>query len=109
VRAIALVGSRARGEARAGSDVDLVVLTDEPEPRGWLDGLDVEHVATRRWGVLTERRLRAPSGLELDVGFAEPAWASTDPLDPGTARVVAGGLVALHDPAGLLELLDLEQ
>jgi hypothetical protein len=59
---------------------------------------------------VSERRLRAPSGLEHDVGFAPPSWAAADPVDPGTARVVAGGLVPLHDPGGLfLELLDLEQ
>ena len=34
-----------------------------------------------------------------------PDWASTTPLDEGTAHVVAGGLVALYDPTGLLSAL----
>ncbi len=110
VRAIGLVGSWARGAPRAGSDVDLVVLVERGEPAGWLDGLGLEDLGTRPWGVVTERRLRAAGGRELDVGFAPPSWASTDPLDPGTARVAGDGLVPLHDPDGLLlELLDLEQ
>jgi uncharacterized protein len=107
VRAIALAGSWARAEARAGSDLDLVVLTETPDPPGWFDGLGLDDLGTRQWGILTERRLATPGGLELDVGFAPPSWAGDD---PGTARVVRDGIVALHDPDGLLlELLDLEQ
>ena len=62
-------------------------------------------VRTRRWGPLTERRLLLPSGLELEVGIVEPAWASVVPLDPSTRRVVEEGFRILHDPHGLLETL----
>jgi hypothetical protein len=35
------------------------------------------------------------------------SWASTSPVDPGSARVAADGLVALYDPDRLLgELVD---
>ena len=106
---MALAGSWARGEPHSGSDVDLVVLTDDPaayvESDAWTPDFGGELVATRRWGVLVERRLRAPDGLAIDVGFVEPSWASTDPLDPGTARVAAGGLEPVYDPQGLLAAL----
>jgi uncharacterized protein len=55
--------------------------------------------------MLTEVRHRLPSGLEVDVGVVDRAWAATTPVDPGTARVVQDGFVVLHDPAGVLGLL----
>jgi hypothetical protein len=110
VRAAALVGSWARGTAGAHSDVDMILLTDQPEiyieSDVWLPALGgAEIIRTRRWGKLTERRVVGPSGLEIDVGIATPAWASTSPVDAGTANVVADGLVSLHDPDGLLHAL----
>jgi hypothetical protein len=45
------------------------------------------------------------SGFEIEFGFAAPSWASTEPLDAGTARVVRDGCLPLHDPSGALELL----
>jgi predicted nucleotidyltransferase len=107
VAAVGLAGSEARGEARAGSDVDLVVLTDEPEsylPAAWArDALPdgAEDLGARRWGVLLERRFVLPGGVEVDVGLAPPRWAAV-PVDPGTARVVGDGFVVLLDPSGLL-------
>ncbi len=41
----------------------------------------------------------------LEIGFARPAWAKVDPLDPGTRRVVADGCRILHDPDRLLSRL----
>jgi pimeloyl-ACP methyl ester carboxylesterase len=107
VRALALVGSWARNEARPGSDLDLVLLSDDPtrylERDGWAQELGAKRVTPPTvWGVLTERRLHMPSGLEVDVAIGSPSWANTDPLDPGTKRVASGGLVPLHDPDGLL-------
>jgi len=102
VRALGLVGSHARGAARTDSDVDLVVLADEAVD---VDALGGELIRTRRWGVLTEYRYALADGLELDVGVAPMSWASVDPLDPGTARVVRDGLRILHDPDGLLGAL----
>lgn len=107
VRAVALVGSHARGVARPDSDVDVVLLSTEPAT--YIDGCDwIERfpgatlLATRRWGALTERRLVLANETEVDLGVACPSWASTRPLDPGTARVAKDGLIALHDPDGLL-------
>jgi hypothetical protein len=110
VVAVALVGSWARGAAGPGSDVDLVVLTESPAlyvaGEEWARELGAARVVlTRRWGVLVERRLAMPGGLEVDVGFVLPSWASVDPVDAGTVRVVGDGLVPLHDPAGVLARL----
>jgi hypothetical protein len=105
VRGVALAGSWARGQPRAGSDVDLVVLTDD-EPLDVADALpaDAVDLGSRRWGPLHERRFRLTSGLEVDLGLAPLSWAAV-PVDHGTARVVAGGLRVLWDPDGLLTRL----
>jgi hypothetical protein len=64
-------------------------------------------VRSEEFGVLIERRLRLPSGLEIEVGIAPTSWAATDPLDDGTHRVVRDGFRILHDRDGLLKnLLD---
>ncbi len=110
IRAVALVGSYARGDAREGSDVDLVVLTIAPGEflgsDGW-SGLfgPAELVERRDFGAVQERRLRLESGLEVEMGIATPAWAAIDPLDEGTEQVAADGLIPLYDPDGLLARL----
>jgi uncharacterized protein len=105
VRGLALVGSYARGAARRDSDVDLVLLTDDPASyiadAGWASELGAAKVVrTQAWGPLTERRLLLPSGLEVEVGVVLPLWAATDPVDPGTRRVVTDCMRILHDPEG---------
>lgn len=109
VRAIALVGSWARGEARCGSDLDLVLLTTDPgrylETDDWALSLGATVVATRQWGVLTERRLIMATGMEVDFGVVDPSWAATAPLDEGTAKVARDGLVPVYDPDAVLERL----
>ncbi len=109
--AVALVGSWARGEALAGSDVDLVLLTHEPaaylEDDGWIEQLapGARLVRAASWGAIDERRLLLPSGVEVEVGLGRPSWADTDPVDPGTRRVVRDGLRPVFDPAGMLTAL----
>ena len=112
VVAVALVGSWAYGRARMDSDVDLVVLTtDKPAylcGERWVAELGgARIIRTWDWGPLyTERRFVLPSGLEVELGVAPPAWASANPPDPSTrAHIRDGGLVALHDPDGVLARL----
>ncbi|MEU3506413.1 nucleotidyltransferase domain-containing protein [Streptomyces longwoodensis] len=105
-----LVGSCARGAARPDSDVDLVLLTTEPSryvlENTWVADLRLgEVIRTRSWGPVTERRCRTASGLEVELAVGSPDWARTDPVDPGTRRVVAHGARVLHDPAGVLAAL----
>ena len=111
VVAVGLAGSWARGAARPDSDVDLVVLTEVPErwvrADDWIAaavGPDVTPVRTRAWGVLTERRVRLTSGLEVELGIVPREWAA-EPVDDGTARVVRDGFRVLHDPEGVLRRL----
>jgi hypothetical protein len=61
---------------------------------------------TEHWGRVTSVRVRYEDGLELELGVTSPEWASTDPVDPGTARVVRDGFRILYDPTGLLARLE---
>jgi peptide-methionine (R)-S-oxide reductase len=106
VVAVGLAGSQARGTAGPDSDVDLVVVTrDRDGHLGWAGaGAGWTALRTRRWGPLLERRFRLPGGPVVEVGFVPESWAAV-PADPGTARVISGGFVVLHDPAGVLARL----
>lgn len=115
VRAVALVGSWARDDARYDSDVDVVLLTTGGPKNGvrprylatddWTLALGAKVVATRQWGVLTERRLLMATGVEVDFGVVDLSWAATAPVDEGTAKVARDGLIPIYDPDSLLERL----
>ena len=101
-----VVGSWARDAARMDSDVDIVVLTPEyVEPRIWTGLLGGEVIRLRAWGPLKEIRLRRPSGLEVEIGIVPMGWAATNPVDPGTHRVMGDGHCIEYDPAGVLAAL----
>lgn len=112
VAAAGLCGSWAAGRPTMTSDVDLVVLTGHRpalvQDPGWAVAAAGGGRVVRRqdWGgALTEVRVRRPAGLEVELGVADLVWAAVDPVDPGTAEVVADGFAVLHDPGGLLEAL----
>ncbi|MEU8180825.1 nucleotidyltransferase domain-containing protein [Micromonospora sp. NPDC049044] len=106
VAGLLLAGSYARNSARPDSDVDLVLLTTDQAR--YADNLWVHELAigdlmrVQSWGAVIERRFRTASGLEVEINIGAPDWAGTEPLDPGTRRVVTDGARALHDPTGAL-------
>ena len=104
---VVLVGSRARGTARPDSDVDLVFLSREPDRYlqrdDWASELGAAAIqGSARRGALVEQRLLMISGAELDVGIGSPDWASVEPIDAGTARVLREGSRIVYDPEGVL-------
>lgn len=109
--ALALVGSWARADARPDSDLDLVLLVEDPErlltSTDWFGvfGEGVHLVRAGDFGALQERRLLTADGHEIEVCLGRPGWAAVEPVDEGTAAVVRGGMRALHDPHGLLSRL----
>lgn len=108
VRGVVVVGSWARGAARMDSDLDIVVLTDNPrhaEVGVWTGLLGGELIRLQDWGPLREVRVRRPSGFDVELGVVPLSWADTDPVDPGTRRVIRDGHRILHDPAGVLASL----
>jgi hypothetical protein len=115
IRAVALVGSHARGTARMDSDIDLVLLaTDADRIRAdttWVTEIDRHEIGTRpqRWrdqeyGAAWSRRIwLEPHYGQVELTFAPLSWATTDPVDDGTRRVISGGCRILHDPYALLQ------
>jgi uncharacterized protein len=116
IRGVALVGSHARRTADLESDIDLVVLTVNPEgfraDGSWLQTIDwsAAGLEVKNWGdedyvAVWSRRVWLSSGAEVEISFAPVTWASIAPLDAGTRRVIADGCRILHDPAGSLRCL----
>jgi hypothetical protein len=117
IEAVALVGSHARGTARADSDIDLVLLTTNPQAfradTTWLNNMGWDAIGARLWkwqdednGQLWSRRLWLERNLgEIELGFTSPSWAYLNPLDPGTRGVIADGCRILHDPTKILDRL----
>ncbi|WP_445520820.1 nucleotidyltransferase domain-containing protein [Streptomyces sp. NEAU-174] len=104
-----LVGSCARNAARPDSDIDLVLLTTDESQysrNAWADELALgKLIRTQSWGLISERRFATTSGLEVEINIGSPDWAQTDPVDPGTRRVVTDGARPLHDPDAVLASL----
>src|SRR5512143_2179948 len=91
VLAAALVGSHARGEARADSDVDLVLLctraADYLADLSWtLRFGSVREHRLEDYGRLTSVRAWYEDGLEVEYGITDEDWAAS-PLDEGTRKV----------------------
>ncbi len=109
VNSIFLVGSYARGEARPDSDVDLVIICNNPkellEDVKWINnfGEVIKH-NIEDWGMVQSIRVFYKNGEEVEFGITSPQWA-TVPIDPGTQEVLLGGAKILVDKTSLLKKL----
>lgn len=109
LQAAALVGSYARGTPKLDSDLDLVLLVDEPHKYladpGWIRQLGRPlRQQVEQYGRLTSLRVWYVVGLEVEFGLTDPGWAD-QPLDPGTAQVLVGGARLLFERRPLLSSL----
>jgi hypothetical protein len=113
LRGLALVGSYARGEAGKDSDIDLIVLVDDPQnycAANWTSAITWEQLGARpsdwsvvQYGVTWSKHVRLDNGVEVEFGFAPLSWTATAPLDAGTRQVLSGGCRILYDPDTLFE------
>jgi predicted nucleotidyltransferase len=104
--AVALVGSHARGAPGPGSDVDLVVITTRPEQYladlSWTTGFgEVERQQIEDYTKLVSVRVWYSDRLEVEYGITDEDWTAS-PLDEGTRRVIADGMVVLFEQGELL-------
>jgi uncharacterized protein len=117
IRAVALVGSRARGTARLDSDIDLMLLVMDPDAfraeTTWLADIDWRAIGIcpRKWqdeeyGAAWSRRVWLTNrSVQVELTFASVTWANADPPDEGTRRVISSGCRILRDPDAWLERL----
>jgi uridine kinase len=104
VRALVLVGSQARGDARPDSDIDIVMLAIDAQPflndLLWLRDFGVDTDVTREpYGRVTSLRFRFDYGSEVELSIAPADWAA-EPIDAGTDHVMRDGSVVLLDRDG---------
>jgi len=100
VRRVYLVGSHARRQARPDSDIDLVILADDPrsylQDTSWAGQFGtLLRQQQEDYGRLTSLRAWYADGREVEYGLTTPDWIA-EPLDEGTAQVLAGGFQVLH-------------
>ena len=104
VRAACLVGSYARDAARPGSDIDIVLLVEEPyiflNQQEWLKYFgDVQSVDMEDWGLLQAIRTFYVNGLEVEFGITTQEWAH----DEITKKIARDGMKILYDPQDILK------
>jgi predicted nucleotidyltransferase len=109
ILAIALVGSHARGQAKADSDIDLILLVEDPEKfcsdKHWPEQFgSVLKRQMEYYGMVTSLRVWYEDGREVEFGFSSREWAE-EPLDEGTRRVILEGMRVIFERGTLLSRL----
>ena len=107
IRAVALVGSYAREEMEADSDVDLVIITEEPEK--YITNSEWTRVFGKpiakkieEYGKLTSLRVWYESGLEIEYGFTNREWIVSLHNEDGLNQITNDGLRVLFEKEVLL-------
>ncbi|MBI2599753.1 nucleotidyltransferase domain-containing protein [Candidatus Daviesbacteria bacterium] len=110
ILAVVLVGSYARGTAKPDSDIDLVIITNDP--KAYLDNGDwmkifgeIREIKNEDFKFVQARRVFYQNGLEVEYGITTPEWVNTNPVDLGTKKVITAGAKILYDKDGVLKSL----
>ena len=109
IQAVALVGSYTRAKATQSSDIDLVLLVDDPRHylanTSWISLFGSPfRQQVEEYGRLTSLRVWYTGGPEVEYGLTAPDWAA-QPLDEGTDRVIMDGAKVLYERKPLLSPL----
>jgi len=105
--AAALCGSYARGTARPDSDIDIALVSPDPNSllneRDWLDTFGTPTaVGVEDYGLVQSIRVYYGT-LEVEFGIAGLEWVEP-PIDSGTAEVLREPMRILHDPERLFDI-----
>ena len=100
------MGSYARNAATETSDVDLVLITSQPDnylmDLNWIQRFgQVDRHQLEDYGKLTSVRVWYIDGPEVEYGITDKSWAAL-PLDEGTREVLAGGMRVLFEKEKIL-------
>lgn len=107
ILAIGLVGSFARGDENAGSDIDFVVIAKDPslllDDVSWIRRFGaLESSIPEDYGLVQSLRCWSREGVELEFGITTEEWC-TPPIDSETSSVINDGIRVVFDPDKRLE------
>ncbi|MGH4124793.1 MAG: nucleotidyltransferase domain-containing protein [Clostridium sp.] len=113
IKSLILVGSYVRGESRVDSDVDLVMITTNPDlyiNNCFADNFGkVINSQKENWGRVTSIRVWYDNNaLEVEFGITTPIWIES-PLDVGTFRVLSDGYKVIVDKENYFKNIILSQ
>ncbi|HUV15573.1 MAG TPA: aminoglycoside 6-adenylyltransferase [Pelolinea sp.] len=101
IRTVILVGSFARGEAKDDSDVDFVIIAENPD--SFLKDDSFAHqfgnpsrIDCENWGKVQSLRVWYENSLEVEFSFTTKNWL-TFPLDIDSCQVLSDGYLVLVD------------
>lgn len=104
VKALLLVGSYARGEERADSDIDLMIITEDKHNLLNLDWIEAygkpQKCVQEEYGACTSIRVFYEDKTEMEYGLVDLTWLSR-PLDKGTRKVLENGYMVLYGSCGI--------
>ena len=106
IQALALVGSHASGTPTETSDINLVIITDDPDQYLynllWIKRFGTVHKQqVEKYGLVTSIRVWYDNGLEVEYGITDEGWAVV-PLNKGTQKVIADGMRILFERGAIL-------
>jgi len=104
--AVLLVGSYAINKQKEGSDIDLVIITEEKEKLiiedRWIKIFGEPKKKTLEdWGEITSIRVNYKE-YEIEFGIGTRRWIRI-PLDKGTEKVLRDGYIILFEKENSLE------
>jgi hypothetical protein len=115
LKSLGLVGSWARDDWRPDSDLDLLIIADDPTiyrfSYDWPYRLPLPEMfrvlshTDVAYGAVWSRHLFLQPKAELELTFCTVGWASTGPIDDGTRDIVVNGLRVIVDKEGHLQRL----
>jgi len=109
--ALILVGSCATGTDTSSSDIDLVLITRNPQAyirsSAWVQVFGcIERKQTEHYGKLTSLRVFYSNGPEMEFGITDKSWIAL-PLDEATLGVLRdGSRVLCERDASISEIIN---
>lgn len=107
-----LVGSLARNAAKKSSDIDLMIVVRDPkvylDDNSWINQfgqVKVNGTKDEDWGLVKTKRVFYENDIEAEFNFSTKEWVETNPVDPGTKKVLTDGNKILVDKDGSLRQL----
>jgi len=104
---LALVGSYARRSDKENSDVDLIIITKQPEllleNQSWAHTFGkIKSIRKENYGKVVSLHTAYMHLPEIEFGITDLSWVDL-PLDDGTKKVILDGIRVIYDPLGLLQ------